>query len=419
MRLSKGNKLSIIVVAAFLILVGIVVHATRTSSNSNNVIKVGLLWSDSGSTASDEKAMTNSALMAIREINRSGGINGKKIVTYHEDYGGNPATAATKMRILLEKDQVNVVLGCDTSASRVAVLPILKKDKGLLIYPVITEGKEVSPNVIYAGSIPNQTTIPAIKYVMKKTGGKKVFIVGSDYIFPHTVNSIAKAVIENNGGKVVGTQYEPLDNTDWSSVIAKIKQAKPDIIFSSSVGDSGVAFYKELKQQGINANKTPVIATAMYENNVRAMGGYYASGIYTASSFNEYVKTARAQNFVKKYDSKYHDGTVVNENTERAYDAVYLLKKAIQRSHQFTNSKKLVKAFSNLTFNESPAGKVVIDGANHSAKLKAYISQIQRNGKWKILSTSKGLITPQPWPKILYPNYTNGMPTSVAKQLKQ
>lgn len=418
MKMNKANKLTIVVFAVCLLLVGFFMHTVNTTGNSKSVIKVGLLWSDSGSTATDEEAMTNSAMMAIKEINKHGGINGKKIVTYHEDYGGDPATAATKMRLLLEKDQVNVVLGCDTSASRVAVLPILKKDHGLLIYPVITEGKEVSPNVIYAGSIPNQTTIPAINYVMKKTHKKRVFVVGSDYVFPHTVNSIAEAVIKKNHGTVVGTQYEPLDTTDWSSVIAKIKASKPDIIFSSAVGDSGVSFYKELKQHGIDANKMPIIATAMYENNVRAMGGYYASGIYTASSFNEYVNTSRAQNFVKKYNATYHDGTVVNENTERAYDAVYLLKKAVERSKQFTDSQKLVKAFSNLSYNQSPAGKVKIDGANHSAELKAYIARIQKNGRWKILSTSKGLIKPQPWPKVLYPNYKNGIPKNVAKQLK-
>lgn len=418
MRLSKKNTIGILIFAVCLLFVGVVVHATSRASNNSNVIKVGLLWSDSGSTASDEEAMTDSAMMAIKEINKSGGIGGKKIKVYHEDYGGSPATAATKMRILLEKDQVNVVLGCDTSASRVAVIPTLKKDNGLLIYPVITEGKEVSKNVIYMGSIPNQTTISAINYVMKKTGGKKVFMVGSDYVFPRTVNSIAAAVVKKNGGKIVGSQYEPMTATDWSSVVSKIKQAKPDIIFSSAVGDSGVAFYKELKQQGIDANKTPVIATALYENTVKAMGGYYASGIYTASSFNQYVNTKPAQNFVKKYNATYHDGTVVNENTERAYDAVYMLKAAIEKSGQYTDTTKLTKAFSNLSIKNSPAGEIKIDSKNHSASLKAYISQIQRNGSWKILSTSKGLIKAQPWPKVLYPNYKDGMPASVAKQLK-
>lgn len=415
---SKKGMLYIIIAVVVIVIIGIAVRVTNHSSAGQKVIKVGMLWSESGTTASTEKSMTNGAMMAVREINKSGGIDGKKIKVYHEDYGGNPSTAATKMKTLLEKDGVNIVFGCDTSASRVAVLPVLKKDNGLLVYPVVTEGKEVSPNVIYTGPMPNQTITQTIPYVMKKTGGKKVFFVGSDYVFPHTVNSIAEALVKKNGGTIVGAQYEPLDATDWSAVISKIKQAKPDIIFSAAVGDSGVAFYKALKQQGIDPNKTPVIATALHEDMAKAMGSYYTSGIYTASSFNSYLTTPRAKAFIKKYNKTYHDGTVVTENAERAYDSVYLYKAAVEKSKQFTNTKKLAKAFANVSFDKSPAGEIQIDSKNHCAKLNYYITQIQKDGNWKTVKQSKGLVTPEPWPKVLYPNYKNGMPDSVAKQLQ-
>lgn len=415
--MNKKNIGIIIAVVIVLILGGLFLRTINHSSSSPKVIKLGMLWSESGPTASTEKSMTDGAMLAVNEINKQGGIDGKKIQVFHEDYGGDPSTAATKMKTLLEKDKVNAVVGCDTSASRVAVLPILKKDNGLLLYPVVTEGKEVSPNVIYTGPMPNQTITQSIPYVMQKTQGKKVFLVGSDYIFPHTVNSIAKALIQKNGGTVVGEQYTPLNSTAWSSVISKIKQAKPDIIFSAAVGDSGVAFYKELKQKGIDPAKTSVIATALHEDQAKAMGAYYSSGIYTASSFDSYLDTDRAKAFVKKYNKTYSDGTVVTENAERAYDSVYLLKAAIEKSGQFTNTKELTAAFAGVSFNKSPTGTITVNSKNHCTELPYYINQIQKNGDWKVVAHSKQLVDPEPWPKVLYPNYKNGMPSSVAKQL--
>ena len=109
--------------------------------DSGDTIKVGILFSETGSTALVEKTMTNACIMAFDEINAAGGINGKQIEYIHEDYASDPATATEKIKKLIQQDEVVATVGCYTSASRQATLPTLKEENSLLIYPTYTEGE--------------------------------------------------------------------------------------------------------------------------------------------------------------------------------------------------------------------------------------------------------------------------------------
>ena len=120
------------------------------------------------------------------------------------------------------------VFGCWTSASRKAVLPIFEKENGLLYYPTFYEGLEQSKNVIYTGQEATQQIIWGLDWGAKEKA-KTFFLVGSDYIWPCTSMKIARKHIESVGklGKVVGEEYYPLGNTNFNSLINKIKLAKP------------------------------------------------------------------------------------------------------------------------------------------------------------------------------------------------
>ena len=140
---------------------------------------MGILFSESGSTALVEKTMTNACEMAFDEINEAGGINGKKIEYIHEDYASEPATATEKIKKLIQQDEVVATVGCYTSASRQATLTTLKEENSLLVYPTYTEGEEVHPNCIYVGCMPNQQATEFIPWLLENVG-KKVFLVNSD-----------------------------------------------------------------------------------------------------------------------------------------------------------------------------------------------------------------------------------------------
>src|SRR4051812_45106208 len=156
-----------------------------------------------------EVAVRDAELLAIKEINDEGGVLGQQIEPVVEDGASDWPTFAEKAEKLLTVDDVAAVFGGWTSASRKAMLPVFEGNNGLLFYPVQYEGLEASPNIFYTGATTNQQIIPAMDY-LKEQGLTKVFLAGSDYVFPRTANKIIKAYAAENGMEIVGEEYIPL-----------------------------------------------------------------------------------------------------------------------------------------------------------------------------------------------------------------
>ena len=114
---------------------------------------------------------------------------------------------AEKAKQLLLQDKVAVTFGCWTSVSRKSVLPVFENNNGLLFYPVQYEGEESSKNVIYTGQEATQQIIAGLDWVNKTKNAKSFYLLGSDYIWPRTMNKIANLHIKKIGGKVVGIAF--------------------------------------------------------------------------------------------------------------------------------------------------------------------------------------------------------------------
>ncbi len=117
---------------------------------------------------------------------------GKRLEPVVEDGASDWPTFAEKAQKLISQDRVATVFGGWTSASRKAMLPVFERNKALLWYPVQYEGLESSPYIFYTGATTNQQIVPGLDY-LREQGKKKVFLVGSDYVFPRTANKIIKA----------------------------------------------------------------------------------------------------------------------------------------------------------------------------------------------------------------------------------
>jgi urea transport system substrate-binding protein len=162
------------------------------AASSGNTIKVGILHSLSGTMSISEKSVVDAEQLAIEEINKAGGVLGKQIEAIVEDGNSDWPTFAEKAKKLIDQDKVVTVFGCWTSASRKAVLPVFEEKNHMLWYPVQYEGQECSKNIFYTGAAPNQQIEPAVDWLLENKG-KKFFLVGSDYVFPRTANTIIKA----------------------------------------------------------------------------------------------------------------------------------------------------------------------------------------------------------------------------------
>jgi urea transport system substrate-binding protein len=321
---------------------------------AQNTVKLGLLHSLSGTIAIAEASLVDAEKLAIEEINAAGGVLGKKIEVVIEDGASENPVFAEKARKLLERDKVAAIIGCYTSASRKAVLPALNQAKGLLFYPTYYEGQEQDKRVIYPSQEATQSVIAAIDW-MAREKGKSFFLVGSDYIYPRTCNKIAKPTIAKAGGKVLGEEYAPLGHTEFSSIINKIKAAKPDCIYSTVVGGSNVAFYKQLRAAGLDGAKQVLLSTVVSENEI-------------------------------------------GDPMEVAYNSVYLWKLAVEKAKSF-DPEKVVAAAGNVEF-DAPEGKVKIHASNHHVWKKVRIGRARPDGQFDIVWESPNAIEPNPFPKV-------------------
>jgi urea transport system substrate-binding protein len=334
--------------------------------------------------------------MAIKEINAKGGVLGKQIEAVVEDGASDWPTFAEKARKLLSEDKVATVFGGWTSSSRKAMLPVFEELNGLLWYPVQYEGLESSPNIFYTGATTNQQIIPSIDFLLEK-GKKKVFLLGSDYVFPRTANKIIKAQLAAKGGETVAEEYTPLGHTDYTTIIAKIKEAKPDVVYNTLNGDSNVAFFKQLKDAGISSADLMTISVSVAEEEVKGIGPEYLVGHLVAWDYYQTTDTPENKVFVESFKKEYGADSVTSDPMEAGYVAVYLWAAAAEKAGSF-EVDKVKAAAKGIEFN-APEGKVTIDGDNQHIYKTVRIGEIKADGQIVELWNSGGPVKPDPYLK--------------------
>jgi urea transport system substrate-binding protein len=361
-----------------------------------STLKVGILHSLSGTMAISEKSVVDAEMLAIEEINKSGGVLGKQIEPITEDGASDWPIFNEKAKKLIDQDKVVTVFGCWTSASRKAVLPTFESKKHMLWYPVQYEGQECSQNVFYTGAAPNQQIEPSVQWLLDNKG-KEFFLVGSDYVFPRTANTIIQAQLKEKGGKTVGEDYIPLGNNEVKPVIAKIKAALPNggVIYNTLNGGTNVQFFKEMKAAGMGPDKYPVMSVSIAEEEVQAIGVDYLKGHYAAWNYFQTVENAASKKFVEAFKAKFGATRVVNDPMEAAYIMVYLWKQAVEKAGGAEDLEKVRKAAYGQTF-DAPEGKVTMNTNHHLSKF-VRIGEIRDDGLFKIVYETKEAVAPVPW----------------------
>jgi urea transport system substrate-binding protein len=362
-------------------------------------IKVGILQSRSGPTAARERSLRDAELLAVDEINAQGGVLGKTVRPVVENPEGNFATGyPDKARKLLREDKVAALFGCWTTVNRKHVLPVLEEANGLLFYPAPYEGLESSRNVVYTGAVPNQQIAPAVRWLLENRG-RKFFLLGSDYIYPRTVNSLVRAELKRLKGELVEEQYVPMTQFPpeafprIKAAVARVKATKPDVVFNTLEDEFGAEFFKEFDAAGIKPAETVVCSATLNELGLAAAGPA-ARGHLLASSYFQNVSRPENQAFVERFQSCYGKDRPVNDPIHAAYFQVFLWKLAVERANS-TEVDKVREALRGLTL-DAPGGKVKVDEENQHTWKPFRMGQVGENGQIKVIYESKGWLEPDP-----------------------
>lgn len=362
-------------------------------SGDGDTVKVGVLHSLSGTMSISETAVRDAELLAIEEINADGGVLGKQIEPIVEDGASDWPTFAEKAEKLVTQDEVAAVFGGWTSASRKAMLPVFEGTGGLLFYPVQYEGLEASPNIFYTGATTNQQIIPALDY-MKEEGMTRVYLVGSDYVFPRTANKIIKAYAEANGMEILGEDYLPLGETDTATVVSHVRAAEPDVVFNTLNGDTNVSFFKELTSSGVTAEDIPTISVSVAEEEVSGIGVENIEGHLVAWNYYQTTDNPENEEFVAAFKEEYGDDRVTADPIEAGYNAVYIWAAAAEEAGSF-EVDAVREAAKGLEL-DTPEGPLTVSDWNQHVYKTARIGQINSEGLIDEVWASDEPIEPDP-----------------------
>jgi urea transport system substrate-binding protein len=388
-------------------------------------VKIGVLHSLSGTMAISETSLKDVVQMAVEEINADGGVMGKQIKPVVVDPASDWDLFAEKAKDLIVKEKVAVVFGCWTSVSRKSVLPVFEENNSLLFYPVQYEGEEQSLNVFYTAASPNQQLVPAAEYMMEEIGSKKFYLLGTDYVFPRTANKVLKAFLKTKGvpDENIVEEYTPFHHQDYQTIVGKIKTfaAGGDACVLSTInGDSNVPFYKEFANQGLTSDDCPIMAFSVAEDELRAMDVPPLVGHLASWNYFQSIKTRENKKFVKNFKAFCERNNlpggsdrVTDDPIEAAYFGVYVWKAAVEKAKSF-DVDKVREAVYGLEF-DAPGGKKMMHANNQHTLKPVYVGEIKKNGQFKIVYKSDGLVSPDSYSKYLHPDGNFPAPTGGPK----
>ncbi|MDR2326180.1 MAG: substrate-binding protein [Acidovorax sp.] len=345
-------------------------------------IRIGVAVGLSGANSVVAPAVVQSSQLAVEEINAAGGILGRKVELEIVDDASGAVGAQKAYDTLIFQKKVNAIISMETSAARNAALPVINKGRVPFIYSSFYEGRSCNSWMYVNGWVPEQQVAPMVDYFSKAHNAKTFYLVGNDYAFGRGMLDFTKKYIEQKGGKVVGEDYLPIDGSDWTSVVSKIRSTKPDALISATAGGApNVSLAKQIKGAGLSL---PYGNLSIDEGTAKTMSDV-AGGMFLSASYLTSIATPENKKFLEAMKKKFGgDLKTPNELSEPQYEAFYLYKAAVEKAGS-VDSAKVVKALGEVSFN-GPRGVVQMNKSRHTP-LSMRLGQIQTDGSVKILET--------------------------------
>lgn len=293
-------------------------------------LRIGVIHALTGTSSMNEKALVDAVHLAVDELNAAGGVLGRQVEVIVADSRSNAAHAAQQADQLISFDNVDVLFACWTSQCRKAVKEVVELHNHLLFYPLQYEGLENSPNVVYTGATANQQIIPGTDWAFKNLG-KRVFLLGSDYIFPRLANFMIHDQAQARQADVVRELYMPLGSQDFTAVADAIAKTRPDVVLNTLNGDSNVAFFKALQQAGLS--DVPVMSFSVDASSLPSITPFGQHSHYAVWGYFQGLQSPENQRFLQAWHARKTrlagDHAVTTDAIEASYVGVKLWAQAV------------------------------------------------------------------------------------------
>lgn len=365
---------------------------TGFSVVSGSPLRIGLLHSRSGTTADDEVPLGEAAQMAVEELNRGGGVLGHPVEALWRDGASDPGQFADRAKVLLAEEGACALFGCWSTASRVAVKPVVEAHNSVLFYPMSYEGLEQSANLVYSGSCLNQSIGPGVEWALNR-GNRDCFILGSDDIFPRTANALIRALVEDAGGRVLGEEYTAPYSEAFSVVADAIRRHHPSVVFSTVADTDSPALFRALRHARFTGESCLVLSFCFTEAALQSAKAE-AYGVYSCQTYFSSLTTAANHRFVERFHKRFGESRVPTESIVAAYAQVLLWASIVRRCQDYRAPAVLKNACGHRFL--SPAGWTEVQPNHHLVK-RPLIGRAVHGGRFEIAWRCPTPIGARPW----------------------
>jgi branched-chain amino acid transport system substrate-binding protein len=368
-----------ILISALAIVLLVVPLAMVDPAWAQKPIKVGFLSTFTGGAAQIGKDMSNGFKMWLEENGNM--FAGRPVVVIEEDDQGQPQAALTKLRKLVESDQVQVLAGGLFAHVGYALAPKVDEYKLPMLYPVMAGDdltqRKPSKWVVRTGWTSSQPSHPFGEYVAKTLGYKKVVTIGIDYAFGWEVVGGFQKTYEEAGGQVIQKLWAPLNTTDFAPYLAQIRR-DADAVFALMVAASSLRFPKQYEDAGLKA-KIPLIGggTTFDEFVLPSLGDEAIGGV-SPLIYSAAIDTPANKRFVAEYRKKF--GKVPSYYSETSYTSARWINEAAKAvGGNVEDREKFMTALRHVQIPDAPRGPIKLDDQGNPIQ-NIYIRKVEKKG---------------------------------------
>jgi urea transport system substrate-binding protein len=397
MTSSRREFLKISVGAGGSVLVGAPAILKSRAARAADRVPVGSLLDATGAINISGRPAIAGTKFAVEEINATGGLLGKQLDLIHYDTQSDIAKYTQFAKKLILDDEVVVIHGGITSASREALRPVINEYKMLYFYNNIYEGGVCDKFVFCTGQTPGQQMGPLAKYALKNYG-KKCYTIAADYNFGHISwkwwdifwrnGGELEQVPGTAGGEHVGqVEFIPLDVTEFNSTIQRIQQAQPDVLMTFLVGAAHVNFYRQFAAAGLN-KKIPIISTNFGSGNEHIiLSPKEVEGLVVCAAYFDDLDTPINREFQAAMKKSVGDPNhVVGEQGTENYNGWKLWAKAVEMAQSFEREPVTTAMETGIAM-DTPLGRIQVEPKTHHLIYTMHLAALNEKRGWNILES--------------------------------
>lgn len=321
--------------------------------------------------------------VAVKEINKTGGLLGRTVEVVVEDNQMKPEIAVQKLRKLIQSDKCEAVFQGSSSAVALSITQAIPRYKKIYVpvaaFAMDITGQHFNPYVFRTDANVAILTKTMAMYVGKQKALKKVYMVNMDYSFGQDVANYYEKFIKEIAPdtQIVGKDFHPMFNKDFGPYISKVKASGADYLLSGNWGTDLIQLLVQGRSLGMNIPVAGILQADI--NALAAMPGEEAVGNYGVASFMPGLDTLDA----KKLEDSFYEksgGTWPVEQIWYGYKAVMFYAEAVKKAGSI-DTDKIIKAFEGLKWN-GPTGTATMRAQDHQIMQPMIVGQVVKKTKY-------------------------------------